>query len=190
MKRVFSFIALLLLPLCGFAQDWFSFVVDMNLGTSISDSQYQFLSGDFLGGIKLCNDNMYIGCGLRLSSGKYDIKDFKKDKINCLGIILDARGFVPISEKADLVIDGKIGVIGGDPKIQEETSTTVTKYKANMTGPLKSIGVGARFLMEDGGYVGAGLCLERYDYDLTMKGEPKYDLPGINCVCLQLGFYF
>ena len=187
MKRLILFIVMALLPVFGYAQlPWK--IVELNVGTSISDSKYISVAGNFTYDFPV-GDNFAIGGGVRLSSDNYNIKDFTKGEFISFGFYLDAKGHLPVNDKNRIIVDGKLGVVGGNPNLKEETASTVTKYKAMLAGPYKSIGVGYLFPMYDGG-ISLGLYVDRYDYDLTAPGESKIDLEGITCVCLRLDFYF
>lgn len=187
MKRLIILIVMALLPVYGYAQLPRK-IVEVNFGNSVSDSKYLSVAGNFTYDFPI-GEFIAIGGGVRLSADWYDIKDFTKGDYICLGFFLDAKGVLPVNDRNKFIIDGKLGVVGGDPNLKEETSSTVTKIKATMAGPYKSIGAGYLFPMEDGA-ISVGLYLDRYDFDLTAPGESKIDLEGITCACIRLDFYF
>lgn len=148
----------------------FDSMLDFSFSFSTNANKYTSLGLGGTAGVRFLNDWLFLGAGAKIGYDKYEFP-LLDGKYYQGTIFLDTRLYIPIKDMAQTYIDFKLGTCGADPKISEETNSTITTYKnLILGGPYKSLGVGIRIPTDD---IDVGLGISYDYYELTVKHKKE-----------------
>lgn len=168
----------------------FDFILDISYSFSVNDNKYNSTGIGGTGGMLFLNDWMFLGAGAKLSSDKYDFP-LLSGKYGQATIYGNAKIYIPVHSMARMYLDFKLGTCGADPKLTEETSTTITTYKNLIIGgPYRSLGTGLRISIGDGNDVGLGISYDYYELTVKKNKKPILGVGIVENIALKVEYYF